>query len=333
MPPVSDPDKIVYLAFTSGTSGRPKGAMITHGVLLNLVRGATDALRISPDDRMPMLFPVSLAVAAYPMFLPLLNGGTLSTHDVRSLGLAGMADFLADERITLAYLAPTVVRFLVDALAGRTFPELRMVALGGEVVDREVVDLVRTLFDPREIANGYGTTETGVITLHVIDPDDPPEGEVPVGRPVPDVDLVITGDDGHELPAGEPGEIVVRSRYTFGGYWGHPELNRRVLSADPVGREGWRQYRTGDFGRLRPDGALVVSGRVDSRVKVRGRFVVLGDVERDAAQHLAVAERLRDALDGEDGRHRYTVPLAPRRAAVRRCRRSVKRVSGIVRQR
>lgn len=276
-------DDPMMLAFTSGTSGAPKAGIITHGVLTNLVRGATDALGLGPDDRMPMLFPMSLAVAAYPMFLPLLNGGALATLDVRSVGLAPMADFLADERITVAYLAPTVVRFLVDALAGREFPELRLVALGGELVDAEVVGLARDLLGPELLANGYGTTETGVITLYLIDPDDPPSGAVPAGYPVPDVELYILDDHGEAVPAGTTGEIAVASPYLFAGYWGHPELNRQVLSDDPGRREGWRLYRTGDFGHVDEHGALVVSGRLDTRVKIRGRFVVLGDVE--AALH------------------------------------------------
>ena len=277
--PVRGPHDPLMLAFTSGTSGPPKGGIITHGVLLNLVRGATNALGLSAMDRMPMLFPTSLAVAAYPLFLPLMNGGTLATLDVRSVGLAPIADFLERERITIAYLAPTVVRFLVDALAGRSFPELRMVALGGELVDGEVIGLANELLGPELLANGYGTTETGVITLYVIDSATPPEGAVPAGYAVTDAELFILDDHGGHSAPGVPGEIAVASPYLFSGYWGHPELNRQVLSADPAGRPNWRLYRTGDFGHINEHGALVVSGRLDTKIKIRGRFVVLGDVE------------------------------------------------------
>lgn len=277
------PDDPVMLAFTSGTSGEPKGAIITHGVLMNLVRGATNALGITRDDRMPMLFPTSLAVAAYPMFLPLLNGGTLATLDVRSVGLNPIADFLADERITLAYMAPTVVRFLVDALAGRTFPDLRMIALGGELVDAEVVALTAELLGPRHVGVGFGTTETGVISLYVVDADAELEGTVPTGYAVPDVELLVIDGEGNEAPVGESGEVAVATPYLFTGYWGHPELSAQVLSEDPRGRHGWRLYRTGDLGRLDEHGALTVVGRLDNKVKVRGKFVVVGDVE--AALH------------------------------------------------
>lgn len=277
--PARGPQDPVMLAFTSGTSGVSKGGIITHGVLTNLIRGATNALGITSADRIPMLFPTSLAVAAYPMFLPILNGGTLATLDVRSVGLAPVADFFEQERITLAYMAPTVVRFLVDSLAGRTFPDLRLIALGGELVDAEVVKLTADVLGPDIIANGFGTTETGVITLYLMDPNDPPVGAVPAGYAVPDVELLVLDEAGEPVPAGEPGEIAVASPFVFRGYWGHDELNATVLSDDPSGREGWRLYRTGDLGHIDEHGALVVSGRVDTKVKVRGRFVVLGDVE------------------------------------------------------
>lgn len=299
--PRNGPDHPIMLAFTSGTSGEAKAAVVTNAVLLNLIRGATNALGIGPDDRMPMLFPTSLAVAAYPMFLPLLNGGTLATLDVRSVGLDPVADFLSDERITLAYMAPTVVRFLVDALADRTFPDLRMIALGGEVVDAEVVELTCRLLGPRHIANGFGTTETGVITLYVLDANDTPEGEVPAGYPVPEVEVTILDDEGNPVTTGEAGEVAIASPHVFSGYWGHHDVDRLVLGPDPSGRDGWSMYRTGDLGRVDENGALVVLGRLDAKVKVRGRFVVLGDVEADlhaldAVRDAAVAAHTNDGV-------------------------------------
>lgn len=279
------PDDPALLAFTSGTTGVSKGAIVTHGVIMNLVRGATRALSISPRDRMPMLFPTSLAGAAYPMFLPLLNGGTLATLDVRSVGLVPIAEFLQRERITLAYMAPTIVRFLVDALEGRTFPDLRLIALGGEMVDVEVFSLVQRLFAPDEIANGFGTTETGVVALFRTTADTDisrfADGVVPAGFSVPDVELGIVDSAGESVPVGVSGEIVVTSPFMFAGYWWHQDLSATVLRPDPIGRPGWFQYRTGDLGKMSSDGSLVVLGRIDTKVKIRGRFVVLGDVERD----------------------------------------------------
>lgn len=303
----------LMLAFTSGTSGTPKGAIINHGVLLNTVRGATDALGIGPDDRLPMLFPTSLAVAAYPMFIPLLNGGTLATLDVRSVGLAPVADFLADERITLAYMAPTVVRFLVDSLEGREFPDLRMIALGGELVDAEILSVTAKLFGCDHVGVGYGTTETGVVSLAVYDSGNLPDAEVTCGYAAADVDFVLLSDDGSQAGAGTSGEIAVVSDYLFDGYWGHPELNRQVLSTDPSGATERPSYRTGDLGRLGPAGDLTLLGRSDTKVKVRGRFVVLGDVEADLHEIEGIADAAVTArvADGVSELVAHVVPTDP----------------------
>ena len=303
VPPSRSADSPVMLAFTSGTTGESKAAIITNGVILNLVRGASNALGLGPDDRMPMLFPTSLAVAAYPMFLPLLNGGTLATLDVRSVGLEPLGPFLESERITVAYMAPTVIRFCVDAFKPYTFPDLRLLALGGEVVDSEIVQLSHQLMTPTLMANGFGTTETGVITLYVIDPSEEFSGIVPAGYPVADVELVIVDEAGREVQAGESGEVAVRTPYAFDGYWGYPELSSSVLS-EVDGHPGWRLYRTGDLGRIDEHGALFVLGRVDTKVKVRGRFVVLGDVESSICDMAEVRDAvvLSEVVGGNNSR-------------------------------
>ena len=273
------PDRGAMLAYTSGSSGAPKAAVLPHRALLHLVRGATEALAISPGDTLPMLFPVSLAVAAYPMFLPLLNGGTLTVFDVRGEGLADLGRWLADERVTVMYVAPTVARFMVDAVEGRSFPSLRLVVLGGERVDADAVALVRDLFGEHlVVANGYGTTETGVLTFYFTAPGEEfGDGGVPVGHAIVGMELEIRREDGSIAPTGDAGELFVRSRYLLTGYWGRPDLTERVLSVDPG--TGLPVYRTGDVARLTPDGYLAVAGRTDDQVKIRGQRVAPGEVE------------------------------------------------------
>ena len=272
------PDRGAMLAYTSGTSGSAKAAVIPHRALLHLMRGATDALSISPGDTMPMLFPVSLAVAAYPMFLPLLNGGTLTTRDVRGLGLVDLGKWISEERISVMYVAPTVARFMVDVVAGFEYPALRLVVLGGERVDADAVALVRDLFgEDLVVANGYGTTETGVLTFYFVQPGETfGDAGVPVGHPIPGMDLEIRREDGALAEPGMAGELFVRSRYLLRGYWGRPDLDAKVLS---VGDDGVPVYRTGDVARVAPEGYLEVAGRTDDQVKIRGQRIIPGEVE------------------------------------------------------
>ena len=234
------------LAYSSGTTGGAKGAVLPHRALLHLFRGATDALRIGPGDRLPMIFPISLAVAAYPMFLPLMVGGSLRIRDVRAHGLAGFPEWLADEQISVLYVSPTVARFMGDVPEGVDLTALRLVVLGGERVDADAVAVVRGAFGEHvTVANGYGATETGVLTFYVIDPRASFGAfGVPVGLPIPETELRIVSDGGDDLPQGEIGELHVRSPYLFLGYWHRPDLDEAVLRDDA----GVAVYRTGDVG-------------------------------------------------------------------------------------
>lgn len=275
---VVTPDRGAMLAYTSGSSGSAKAAVIPHRALLHLMRGATDALAISPGDTLPMLFPVSLAVAAYPMFLPLLNGGTLTTFDVRGQGLADLGRWLSDEGVSVMYVAPTVARFMVDVVAGHSYPSLRLVVLGGERVDADAVALVRDLFGADlVVANGYGTTETGVLTFYFVAPGETfGDAGVPVGHPIVGMDLQIRREDGSPAEVGAAGELFVRSPYLLRGYWGRPDLDAKVLSTD---EDGVPVYRTGDVARISADGYLEVAGRTDDQVKIRGQRIIPGEVE------------------------------------------------------
>lgn len=290
---VVGPDDGAMLAYTSGTTGRPKGALISHRVLLQLGRGAISGLAIGADDRLPMLFPLAQAVAAYPLFLPLFTGGALCVLDVRTVGLDPLPGWVEEQGITVMYLSPTVIRFIDELAPDGPYSTVRLVVLGGERVDRGAVEVARKVVGPDVLlANGYGLTETGVLTFWFIDPDEAPdEGvTVPVGHPIADTDLLVLDAEGEPVPPGTTGEVFVRSPYLFSGYWGRPELDAMVLHDDPV--TGVPVYSTGDLGQLHEDGWLELVGRSDAQVKIRGHRVVLGEVE----EALLALDPVKDAV-------------------------------------
>ena len=281
LPPVAvGPADGAMLAYTSGTTGVQKGALIPHCVLLQVGRGATEGLALGPDDRLPMLFPLSLAVAAYPLFLPLFHGGRLCVLDVRTVGLGPLPEWLESSGLTVMYLSPTVIRFLADIAAdGLNMPDLRQVVLGGERVDLAAAEAAWGLFGTGiQLANGYGLTETGVLTFYFLDPDAPPPADatVPVGYPIPDTELLVLDEEAQPVGPGITGEVSVRSAHLFQGYWGKPELNAMVLHPTD---DGAAIYSTGDLGRIDENGCLELVGRSDAQVKVRGHRVVIGEVE------------------------------------------------------
>lgn len=315
------PASPAMLAYSSGTTGSAKAAVIPHRALLHLVRGASDELRLTAADRLPMLFPVSMAVAAYPMFLPLLAGGSLHVRDLRSVGLADFHRWLAEQDITVVYLSPTVVRFLGPPPDDAPERALRLVVLGGERVDGDAVAAVRSSFGGAPtIANGYGTTETGVLTFYVTGDGEAfgPSG-VPVGRPIVATEMTVEADDGRPCSVDEVGELVVRSRYLASGYWRRPDLDavalERESGTDVVA------YRTGDLVSVDARGEMYLVGRSDTEVKVRGHRVVPGEVEQAMLALDEVADVVVDPRPDPMGTNELVAWVVPARgvdeAAVR----------------
>ena len=293
------PDAIAYIYFTSGSTGRPKGVVDTHRNVLHNVLRYTNALRIAPSDRLSLLQSPSFSGAVSSTFGALLNGAALFPFALGGERLAELADLLRAERITIYHSVPSIFRSLV-AVDGGAFPDVRVVRLEGDRASSRDVELHRRHFSADSIlANGLGTTETGLcrqLRLPTTAPVD--DGALPVGYAVPGVDVAVVGEDGLPLPSGRAGEIVVRSRHLALGYWRRPELTSAAFATDDE-HPSLRTYRTGDLGRLRPDGCLEYLGRRDAQLKVLGQRVEPAEVE---AQLLRIPGVLEAAVTTRAGR-------------------------------
>ena len=162
-----------------------------------------------------------------------------------------------------------------------TFPRLRLIQTGGEPVTRQDVALYNTHCAPDCLfVNGFGLTETGPVCMYVLDQASPlPDHLVPVGYAVEDMEVLLLDDAGKAVAQGEVGEIIVQSDALAAGYWRNPTLTQATFLSDPDGG-GVRRYRTGDLGRLRPDGGLEHLGGKDAQVKIRGNRVNIAEVEQ-----------------------------------------------------
>jgi amino acid adenylation domain-containing protein len=297
----SDPAFIMY---TSGSSGEPKGVVQTHRSVLQKIRATTLMLETTPADRIAMFSTYAVGQGLTAVFSALLRGGAVCQFDVRRQGLEQLARWLVEQRISIYISSATLFRSLVRTLdRSARFPDLRLIRLGSERVTTEDVDAYRRLFGvslthktthesestaPRLLI-AYSSTETANISMHFVRPDEQfPDGIVPVGRPSEGVTVSVVDESGQPLPPGEEGEIVVRSAYLPAGYWRDAE--RTAWTYLPVSNApDERICRTGDLGRMRPDGCLEHRGRKDRRVKIRGYRVELEEVERVLSSHPSVA--------------------------------------------
>ena len=291
------PDRAAYLLYTSGSTGQPKGILQNHRNVLHFIRVYTNNLRIRPEDRLTLLASYGVDAAVMDIFGALLNGATLCPLDLRAVGLSGLREQLERQQVTILHATPTVYRSLVGTLrADDVLGAVRLVVLGGEAACRDDVDAFRRHFGPRcLLVNGFGPTESTVALQHFVGHETPIERHaLSVGHAVDDTQVLLL-DAGGE-PGQVRGEIAIRSRHVALGYWRRPDLTQVAFRPDPEGGDR-RIYRTGDLGRLLPDGGIEYLGRKDFQVKIRGFRIELGEIESALAEHPDVQESVVVAHD------------------------------------
>jgi len=309
------PESVAYILYTSGSTGQPKGVVQNHRNALHYIRAYTNNLRIGVDDRLTLLSSYTHDAALMDIFGALLNGATLYPIDLKAETLTFLAEQLVEQDITIYHSTPTVYRHFVDTLNGsseaeETFPDLRLVVLGGEAVNHKDVELYREHFSEECLfVNLLGASEASVSLLHFVDRRTKiARRAVPAGHAVEETEILLLDQAGREAEV--YGEIGIRSPYVALGYWHKPELNQKVFLPDPTGGNR-RIYRTGDVGRLLPDGAIEWKGRKDYQVKLRGYRIELGEVETVLGRCPGVRESavvLREEEPGDPRLVAYVVP-------------------------
>jgi amino acid adenylation domain-containing protein len=285
------PDDLAYVAFTSGSTGMPKGILGTHAPLAHFFDWHAHTFGLAEEDRFSVLAGLAHDPLLRDLFAPLWIGATLHVPDPEEMGDPGrLAAWMARERVTVAHLTPAMGQLLAQG-AAVGLPDLRRAFFGGDLLIG--ADLARLAAQaPRaEVVNFYGATETpqamGWWEAGLKESGLREAGPAPLGRGIDGVQLLVLNPAGNLSGIGELGEIAIRTPYLALGYLGDPAATAERFTSD---REGVRVYRTGDLGRYRPDGAVAFAGRADAQVKIRGFRVETGEIEAALLRHPAVGE-------------------------------------------
>lgn len=308
------PDALAYVLYTSGTTGRPKGVMQNQRNVLHNVLRHTNAFRIGYGDRQTLLYSYSVYGGTRDIFNALLNGASLHVYSVARHGVTGLAQWLRHERITLYCSVATVFRHVFQTLAlPVSFPDLRLIKLGGEATYLRDVEQLRPLLSAGCVVHcGLGATETGLARTYWLNRDSQIEtASVPLGYAVEGIEALLLDESGQPVVCGEIGEIVIQSPYLALGYWGNEELSRTCFSASAENAE-LRRYRTGDLGMLNADGCLEHRGRKDFQVKIRGNRVELAEVEQSLLALPEVSEAVVLAKQDTQGEARLVAYVVPK---------------------
>lgn len=304
---------IAAVMYTSGSTGRPKGVMYAHRNLLHSARVATNGYHVCQEDRNALLASCSFGASISDVYTPLLNGGRVCPFNVRNEGVSGLPEWLVREGITILHVVPTLFRNFVNALRGdERFPKLRLVALGGETIQMSDMDLYRRYMpDHCLLRVSFALSEAAATVSRVLidKATDIPGNVVPAGYAVEDTEVLVVDDEGRPVGSDTVGEIVIQGPYLSPGYWRRPDLTAQAFRPVP-GRDGLRSYRTGDLGRLSPDGCLTYVGRKDFQLKIRGFRVEPGEIETALGAHGSVKDVVVVAREDAPGDKRLVAYVA-----------------------
>lgn len=276
------PDNLAYIIYTSGSTGKPKGVTQTHRNILKFAGEFINLLHLNRQDRLALLTSYSHTVAVIDIFSTLFAGAALYPYDLKNSGdMAKLAQWLKEEQLTIYHSVPTVFRYCMNALAkDELLPELRMVVIGGEAVHKHDVERYREhCGDGCLLVNLFGSSELLIATAYLVDKQtDLSKSTVPVGYPVPGVEVDLVNEDNEEIGIYRSGELIYRSEFISPGYWGLEEKTRTVFGRDPA-QANRSVYRSGDWARRLPGGELEYLGRRDQQVKIRGFRIELSEIE------------------------------------------------------
>lgn len=308
-------DDLIYVLYTSGSTGVPKGVATRHGNVANYTHGILNrlGLRELSDDqglRFALMSTLGADLGNTSIYPPLVTGGCIEVISYEA-ALNGALYGQGNRRrpVDILKCAPSTLSALLASGNPSDILPRRSVIVGGESCSW---DLVRRVGAAGTCAmwNHYGPTEVtiGCVTYPVGLQSDPAEAfatVVPLGRPIPNMQVYVLDEQLRPVPVGVPGEICISGAGLSKGYVGRPEETQTRFVPHPFLPDGGLLYRSGDLGRFLPDGTVEFLGREDDQVKIRGYRVELAEIESVLRQYPSVQQAV--VLLSDDGAGRYLI--------------------------
>jgi amino acid adenylation domain-containing protein len=307
--PAASPGRLAYVAFTSGSTGEPKGVAVPHRAVIRLVHRAS-YLRLGPGERMLRFSPLAFDASTLELWGALLTGTTLEVYPAGLVSPSELGAFLADRAVTIAWLTSGLFRLIVDFAAG-SLRGMRQLLTGGDVVPHEHVARALTRNPGLVITNGYGPTENTTFTAvwSVTRPEEA-DGPLPIGTPVPGTRVYVLDERGRQVPPGAIGELYAGGAGLADGYVGDEAATARCFGYfSPEIPE--RLYRTGDMVRIDSEGRLRFLGRTDDQVKVRGYRIEPSAISAALAACPGVQDAVVTVTDADSAGKRIMAAVIP----------------------
>jgi amino acid adenylation domain-containing protein len=287
---------LAYILFTSGSTGNPKGVMLSHLNSLTFVNTAHAFFQIGSNDRLSNVCPLQFDMSVFDLFVAIKAGAAMVIiPETTAMFPAKLAEAIAGNRLSVWNSVPSILSMLANykSLASHDLAGLRLILFAGEVFPLKYLHRLQEVIPGARFCNMYGQTEANSSTYFWVDHPSPNvKGTLPIGRPFPNFEVFALDDHGRQVTGpGREGELYVRASTVAMGYWGEPDETGRGFVQHPLDPgSSERVYRTGDLVQLDADGNYVLAGREDQMIKSRGYRVEIGEIETALLLHPGIQQ-------------------------------------------
>ncbi|MFZ6011107.1 MAG: amino acid adenylation domain-containing protein [Bacteroidota bacterium] len=298
----SDLSDLAYVIYTSGSTGDPKGVLIEHRSVLNLIHWLDDDFYMQQPSpvRAMLTASINFDASVQQLFLPLIRGGTLiiSSEESKKDPARFVNDMLVN-KVNIVDVTPSLLTLLIPEMARVQLIDLKYVLVGGEPITAKTVKDFYEVCTGTQLINVYGPTEATVDSTFC-KLENSLNRSVTIGKPLKNVQVHIFNSNKQLVPIGAYGELYIGGACLGRGYLNRPELTHECYVPHPF-MPGSKLYKTGDIGRWNAEGELELRGRNDRQVKIRGFRIELGEIENILVQHPDVSEGFVNVQQDADG--------------------------------
>lgn len=290
----TDSNREAYVLYTSGSTGLPKGVLQNQRNVLHYISVYTNSTHISSNDNLSVFSTYTFDASVKDIYGAILNGATVSLYNIVEKGIDSLAQWLKSQKITVIHMVPTVYRnFLKMLNPEQKLTTIRLVDLGGESCHKQDFELFIEHFDKDAFfVNDYGPTEATIVTQKFFShTSEVIKNNLSIGKAVDGTEVFLLKENNQKAGIYERGEIVFKSPYLSLGYLNRPELTEKVFTTDPTTGSG-NIYRSGDIGKILPNGEIEFLHRKDSQVKLNGLRIELKEI----VYQLEQLQMIREAL-------------------------------------